>query len=138
MLLAAAYLGMALQMPFGRLSQPGAAVFPLIVGGLLVVGSLATIWEGWKTGPAERVEFPAGADRARLLGVVGLLLGYFVALPWLGQLLSSTLFCILLMRLLSSLAWPRVALYSILITGTLYAVFIHLLGVPMPRGVLAG
>lgn len=137
-LVAAAYLGLAVQLPFGRLNQPGAAIFPLIVGGLLVVGSLATIWEGRKTGPTERVEFPAGADRARLLGVVGVLLGYFLALPWLGHLLGSTLFCILLMRLLSGLAWPRVVLYSILITGTVHVVFIHMLGVPMPRGVLLG
>lgn len=136
--LAAGYLGMSLQLPFGQLEQPGAAVFPLIAGALLLLGSLATLWEGWKMEKAEQVDVPAGADLARLLGLIGLLLGYFVLLPWLGQLISSMLFCAVLMRMLSALAWPRIVLYSAMITGMLYAVFIYLLKVPLPHGVLFG
>lgn len=133
---AAGYLGMSFQLPFGQLEQPGAAVFPLIAGVLLLLGSLATMWEGWKMEQAEQVDFPAGADLKRLLSLIGLLLGYFLALPWLGQLVCSMLFCVLLMRVLSSLAWSRIVLYSTVMTGALYAVFIYLLKVPMPRGAL--
>ena len=134
--IAAGYLGMSLNLPVGQLTQPGAAVFPLMIGALLLFASLATVWEGWKTEPAEQVEFPTGADLGRLLSVVGLLLGYFVMLPWLGQLVSSTLFCVLLMRTLSGLPWLRVIIYSAVISGVLYFVFISVLKVPMPRGVL--
>ena len=74
----------------------------------------------------------------RLLSLIGLLLGYLILLPWVGQLISSTLFCAALMRVLSDLAWPRIAVYSVIITGTLYAAFIYLLKVPLPRGVLFG
>jgi putative tricarboxylic transport membrane protein len=134
---AAGYLGMSFQLPFGQREQPGAAVFPLIAGVLLLLGSLATMWEGWKMEQVDQVDFPAGADLKRLLSLIGLLLGYFVALPWLGQLICSMLFCALLMRVLSDrLAWPRIVLYSAGITGALYAVFIYLLKVPMPRGAL--
>jgi putative tricarboxylic transport membrane protein len=133
---AAGYLGLSFQLPFGQLEQPGAAVFPLIAGVLLLLGSLATMWEGWKMEKAEQVDFPAGADLKRLLSLIGLLLGYFLALPWLGQLIGSMLFCVLLMRVLSGLAWPRIVLYSAVMTGALYAVFIYLLKVPMPRGAL--
>jgi putative tricarboxylic transport membrane protein len=133
---AAGYLGMSLQLPFGQMQQPGAALFPLMAGSLLLAGSLAALWEGWKTEGTEKVEFPVGADLARLLTVIGLLLGYLVSLPWLGQLVSSTLFCVLLMRTLSGLPWPRIMLYSVLITGPLYLAFIYLLKVPMPRGAL--
>jgi putative tricarboxylic transport membrane protein len=131
---AAGYLGLSAQLPLGKMRQPGAALFPLMAGLLLMAGSLAAIWEGWKMERAEQVEFPVGADLARLLAVVALLLGYFIALPWLGQLLSSTLFCVLLMRTLSSLSWPRLILYSVVMSGTLYVAFIYVLKVPMPRG----
>jgi putative tricarboxylic transport membrane protein len=131
---AAGYLGLSAQLPLGEMRQPGAALFPLMAGLLLLAGSLAAIWEGWKMERAEQVEFPVGADLARLLAVVALLLGYFIALPWLGQLLSSTLFCVLLMRTLSSLSWQRLILYSVVMSGTLYVAFIYVLKVPMPRG----
>lgn len=135
--LSAAYLGMAADLPFGEVAQPGAAVFPIISGVLLLTGSLAALWEGWKMVPGERVDFPAGEDRKRLLGLISLLLAYFVCVPWLGQLVASTLFCWALMRLLSNhLSWWRSAAYSAIIGCSLYTVFVSLLKVPMPRGAL--
>jgi len=131
---AAGYLGLSFQLPLGQMRQPGAALFPLMAGVLLLAGSLAAIREGWKMDRTDAAQFPVGADLARLLAVVALLLGYFVLLPWLGQLASSTLFCVLLMRTLSSLSWPRLILYSVIMTGTLYVAFIYVLKVPMPRG----
>ena len=136
LLLAAGYLGMAFQLPLGRLDQPGAAVFPIIVGATLIVASLATMWEGWKIDRAERAEFPAGADRKRLLGLLGLLLSYFLVLPWVGQFIGSTLFCILLMRLLSDLGWARIVAYSLALAIALHVAFVILLKVPMPRSPL--
>jgi predicted small integral membrane protein len=135
--LAAGYLGMSFQLPFGQLSRPGAAVFPVMVGVLLLLVSLATVWEGWRLDEGERIDLPAGADRTRLLSLIGLLLGYFVTLPWLGQIVGSALFCILLIRLLSGLSWPRVVAYSIPMSIGLYIVFVTLLKVPLPRGILA-
>ncbi len=107
-----------------------------MVGVLLAIASASAVWEGWRTDVGEQVEFPAGQDRLRLLVLVGSLFVYIVALPWLGQLLASTLFLILLMRVLSDVGWPRVIAYSVVIAGTLYAVFVRLLNVPMPRGLL--
>ena len=64
----------------------------------------------------EQVDLPAGADLRRLLSLIGLLLGYFLALPWLGQIISSMLFCALLMRVLSDLGWTRIVAYSLVIS----------------------
>lgn len=133
---AAGYLGMSFQLPFGRLDQPGAGVFPVIVGVMLMLASLAAMWEGWQMDKAEHIDLPAGADRKRLLSLIGLLFGYFVALPWLEQIISSTLFCILLMRVLSDLSWSRIVAYSLVISTALYVVFVLLLKVPLPRGML--
>lgn len=137
LLLSAGYLALSFRLPFGQVARPGAAVFPVLVGIVLMLASLTVIWEGWKMDRATAVELPAGADRMRLLGLIGLLLAYFLLLPWLGQLASSALFCAVLMRLLSKAPWPRIVIYSLVISAALYTVFIHLLNVPMPRGILA-
>ncbi len=136
LLLAIVYIGLSFKLPFGELDQPGAAVFPIIVGVLLIFASLATLWEGWRFDKSVLVQLPAGEDRKRVLSLIGLLVGYFIALPWLGQIISSTLFLILLMRVLSGLSWPRIVCYSLAISLMLYAVFVLLLKVPMPRGML--
>lgn len=133
---AAGYLGLSVQLPLGQLARPGAAIYPILAGSLLLVGSVAALIEGWKLKRDERIDVPTGPDLWRLLGLVGVLLAYFLVLPWLGQLLSSTLFCIVLMRILSDLSWPGIVLRSVAITVPAYFVFIHLIKVPMPRGVL--
>ena len=45
---AAGYLGMSFQLPFGQLAQPGAGVFPVIVGVMLMLASLTAMREGWQ------------------------------------------------------------------------------------------
>lgn len=137
MVVAVAYLGLALELPVGRLSQPGAAVFPIMVGVILLIGSLAAVWEGWRMDNAAQLQLPAGADLKRLLGLVGLLFVYLLTLPWLGQLTGSVLFSIALMRILSSLSWLRVLAYSLAMSVGTYALFVYFLKVPMPPGVLA-
>ena len=135
-LLAVGYLGLSLQLPFGQMDQPGAAVFPIIVGITLLLASLSTLWEGWRLDSALQVDLPTGTDRKRLLSLIGLLFVYFFALPWLGQIIASTLLCVLLIRLLSDLGWPRTIAYSLAISFMLYGVFVFLLKVPMPQGVI--
>src|SRR5690242_14474580 len=81
LLLGASYLGLAVELPFGTLDQPGAAVFPVVVGTLMIVISLATVWEGWRMPSGDAAEFPLGEDLRRLFGLVAALLVYFVALP---------------------------------------------------------
>jgi putative tricarboxylic transport membrane protein len=124
-------------MPMGKVRQPGAGVFPVISGVFLLVGSVSALWEGMRLGNSERVELPAGKDLLRLLTVIGGVLSYLVLLPWLGQLVSGTLFCFVLIRSLSSLSLWRVALYALLMSGAAYLLFVRLLVVPMPVGIFA-
>ena len=130
------YLVMALRLPFGRLSQPGAGVFPVFVGIALIAGSLLAMREGWSASGREKIEFPGGPDRLRVIGLVVLLLAFFAALPWLGQLVSSALFCVLLIRMLSKLSWLRTVAYALAIAVAIDVVFEIALKVPLPRGVL--
>jgi putative tricarboxylic transport membrane protein len=130
------YLAMSLQLPFGQLDQPGAAVFPVILSVIMMFACLATLWEGWRMNETLQVGLPIGMDRRRLLIMTCLLLGYILLLPWLGQLICSILFSLVLLRVLSDLSWLRIVLYSLALSLALYVVFIVLLKVPMPRGEL--
>jgi hypothetical protein len=124
-------------MPMGRVRQPGAGVFPVISGFLLLLGSVSALWEGMKQRNSEKVELPAGSDLLRLLAVLGGVLGYLILLPVLGQLISSTLFCFVLIRALSSLSIWRVMLYAVLMAGAAYLLFVRILMLPMPGGIFA-
>jgi putative tricarboxylic transport membrane protein len=142
LVLAAAYLAAAVRLPFGKMDQPGAAVFPMMVAALLVAASLAVMWEGWSVQAAEPVEMPHGQGLGRMLGLVGALLAYMLLLPWLGQLLAGFAFCLALMRLLAqaettAVSWLRIAASAAVMSGAIYVLFVHLLMVPMPRGILA-
>jgi len=132
----AGYLGMSLQLPLGQMDKPGAAVFPIIVGVMLIVASLDTLWEGCQMDKDVQIALPVGADCKRLLGLIGLLFGYVVILPWLGQLIVSMLFCVLVLRLLTDLGWLRILANSLVISIVIYVLFIILLKVPMPHGML--
>jgi putative tricarboxylic transport membrane protein len=131
------YLALSFQMPMGRVRQPGAGVFPVISGFLLLLGSVSALWEGMKQRNSEKVELPAGSDLLRLLAVLGGVLGYLILLPVLGQLISSTLFCFVLIRALSSLSIWRVMLYAVLMAGAAYLLFVRILMLPMPGGIFA-
>ena len=136
-LLSAGYLRMTLDLPMGEMDQPGAGVFPLLVAGILCFASVSAIWEGWRNRKTTtRLDLPEGEDRLRLFKLIGLLAIYFLAIPWLSFLLSSVIFCTLLIRLLSDLTWTRASLYALIMSGAVYLIFIFLLKVPMPAGVL--
>ena len=84
----------------------------------------------------QQAALPAGANRRQLLSMLGLLFGYFLVLPVMGLIITSLLFCTLLMKLLSDLSLPRIVVYSLVIAITLHVVFRVILEVPLPRGVL--
>lgn len=136
-ILSAGYLHMTLELPMGEIDQPGAGVFPLLVAGILFVASLSSLWEGWQArANSPALDLPVGADRARLLKLISILLVYFLIIPWAGFSLSSVLFCTLLIRLLSDLTWKRSGVYAFLMTAAIHIIFITILKVPMPSGEL--
>lgn len=136
-LLSAGYLHMTMDLPMGEMDQPGAGVFPILIAGVLFVASISALWEGWqRRADSPALDLPHGSDAIRLIKMIVLLLIYFLVIPWLGFLLSSLLFCTILIRLLSTLSWMRCAIYALVMSGVVSLVFIYLLKVPMPAGVI--
>lgn len=136
-LLCVGYFAAASELPLGTIDEPGARLFPLLVNAVLLIASLACVREALMSpGMGKLLAFPVGADAQRLCGLVILLLGYFLAMPWVGYLLSSLVFAALLVRLLSGAAWLRCVVYGVLMTALTWLFFIYFLKVPMPSGVI--
>ncbi|MPZ63643.1 MAG: hypothetical protein GEU93_20680 [Propionibacteriales bacterium] len=136
-LLSAGYLFEAQKLSWGTLAQPGAAAFPMLLGVALAGTSMLTIGESVRTGAvAGAVELPRGVDRKRILGLVGALAAYVVLLPVAGYILASAGFAIAVLRLLSGLSWLRTVVLAIAVTAGTYLLFVMVLGVLMPKGVL--
>lgn len=136
--LAAVYLLRARPLPLGSIAQPGPGFFPAAVGALLAVLSLlhlTAVCRGW-CDAAEAL--PRGADRRRVLLVVGALVFFGAAVGALGYLISGIALSVVV---LLSLGTPRVLaalLFAVIVVGASYYVFVSLLGVPLPKGWLLG
>lgn len=137
-LLGLAYTAYAfLELPMGTMDQPGAGVFPVIVGLGCIVASILTCLEaGLTTAVSGAVELPEGDRRRRLVILVLATLGYVVALPLLGQYVSSVVFAVVVVRALGSQSILRSLAYGTPLAVGLSYLFLDVLGVRMPTGIL--
>ena len=125
-------------LPMGKMSQPGAAVFPLMVAVLMVVSSLVILFEDMRSldsgeGP---LGLPSGASLHRLLGAIASVVGYVVVAYLVGHLIGSFLLSVALVYLIKPGSWVRTVVIGLAISLSAYGVFGWMLGVPMPKGVL--
>jgi putative tricarboxylic transport membrane protein len=123
--------------PMGTQDRPGAGVFPLVVGIGLVLVSLMTIVEAWRTAAvAGEVGFPTGEKRRTLLLLAAAFVAFVALYQFLGQYVASSLFMIAALAILGTRSWVRNVLYGLAIGVTISFVFVELLGVNLPMGVL--
>jgi putative tricarboxylic transport membrane protein len=131
LLLAAAGIAAALEawrtMPMGTADDPGPGVLPLVlglaVGGLGVATALA---RGWP--PAVPIE------RARALASVGAVVGWALALPYLGFALTTVAALIVLGRAIGPASVARLLMFALVAGGGASLLFRGLLKLPLPRG----
>ena len=129
------YLLTASALPVGTAARPGPGFYPLAVGGFGVVVALA-----WLGGGVRRAAAGAGAAapvqsaaRGRVLATGGLLVGFCLALPWVGYPLSAFAFVSAMLRALG-MRWAGAATVGVLSALGSYYLFGPILGVPLPRG----
>ncbi len=137
LVLSLAYTIEALDLPMGARDRPGAGVFPVLVGVTLAVTSILTIIEAWRSDEISgSMGLPSGRYLWRVVLIIMLLSAYALLLPYLGQLIGGTLFLAATMRVLSNLSWQRIVAYSLIASLLSYVLFVVLLEVRMPRGLL--
>jgi hypothetical protein len=118
----------------GRVEQPGAGLFPLLVGAFALASSLAFVVQSLaRASPGPRV-LPAGPERGRVWGIALALAGFCLSLPWLGYGLSAFGLTLTLLKLFGMSRWSLAAVTAAVVALASYALFAVALGVPLPSG----
>jgi hypothetical protein len=119
----------AVALGLGTPSQPGAGLWPLAVSVAIVVLSLAQAVVGRRGGDGEKF------SRYSWLSLAGLatLLALVALLPVIGFEIPALLLSLVWMKLLGGESWRSAVLYSVLVVGALYAVFVGALGTNVPH-----
>ena len=67
---------------------------------------------------------------------IGLNAGFVLLLDFLGFIVASLIFLVLLMKKLG-VTLPKAALYAFIFTGTIYLLFVRLFAISLPSGILS-
>lgn len=126
---------LSLRLPLGKLHEPGAGAFPLIVSALLAISGIfifATTKERVEIGWRELIK-----QQWTPFQIVALTAGFILALDRLGYLVSSVLYMFALLFLVSRYRlWMAFALAMAIGVGSWY-VFGKLFETPLPVGILS-
>lgn len=127
----------ASSMPLGESSMPGPGLFPMIVGIAGILFSIIVIVDALpKIRKRSTIELPQGSTAKGIVGVLLLLAGYVLVIDLLGTYLSSAIFAVLSIKVLSHHPWWRSALYGVVMGVTCVFLFDYLLNVSLPQSSL--
>ena len=129
--LGAAYIWSASEIETGFIVDPlGPKTFPIIIGCLLVIASAVVLLR-----PDPEPEWPVGGRALEIVGAVGVLIGYALALELVGFVIATAIAAALLSwRLGSPPVWAAVT--GIGISVGIFAVFHLALGLSLAKGPL--
>ena len=134
LLFACAILWGSVLMPSGTVGAPGPGFFPRALGSLLALVSVGLLVRSLRLDPAVD-EVVALGHRHIALTLVALV-GLGLMLEYAGYVLSATLFMLVLLRAFSTLGWTRSMLAAGATALVSYFLFVHLLSVMLPAGLL--
>lgn len=130
----ALYLVQAARLPLGSVEQPGAGLFPLLVGALLLAASVAHLLQDLRRGSGGP-PLPSAETGRRVMGVVAALGAFCLLLPWLGYGVTALGLLLAILRLFGLARWGMTAAVALVATVASYYLFAVVLGVPLPAGV---
>lgn len=126
--------------PQQKFSAVSPALFPYVLGsigalfsGLLIAGAIRD--DRPTAAPDGNQYLPWPESAPRLTVVVSVALLYFVLFNRLGALPTSVLAMLILLTVGGMRPWYRVVVYSVALPAVVYAIFVWLVRVPMPRGI---
>lgn len=107
------------------------------LGVLLALAMLAREVRRWRrTGAPTAVPVEYGTPVG--LRSVAWAAGFFASIWTLGLLPSVPLFSVAYLRLAAGTSWVVIAIYAAVATSFIYLVFVYLLHIPLPTGLLLG
>lgn len=132
--LSALYLLEGKRYSMGTPAEPGPGLFPLIVGGILLVGFVGTGIEALATAPGAKVGWPAGPGRRRVAAIALSCGAYALALPFIGQMIAASLLALAVLHVMALRSWLLKVVLAVGIGVGSYVLFGRVLGVPFPSG----
>ena len=124
----------AFQVPVGNLRMPGAGFFPLVLG--VSLSAFAIILFGMEWVSREASSTRIWPDRPEVLYVMGIL----VLAVWLfdraGFLLAMGVFLVVSIKVLARGRWLTALVTAVIGSVTSYWVFVSLLQISLPSGIL--
>lgn len=133
-LLAVGYLVEATRYPLGTMAQPGSALFPLLVGALVLVGAVGTAVEAFRSHVDDQVAWPTGRARGRVAAILASVLGYVMLLPYLGHPIGGALLSLVVLQVMEVRNWVLKLAIAIAVGLLSFYLFATLLGTPLPPG----
>lgn len=130
------YLVEAHRYPRGTLAQPGPGLYPLLVGGLMVLSAFGVGLEATRDRRWRSIEWPEERSRWRVTAVVGATLGYIALLPYAGHPLAAALVTLVILQVMGLPSRLLKVAISLLVALGSHYLFAILLGVPLPLGIL--
>jgi putative tricarboxylic transport membrane protein len=118
----------------------GPSLFPALIALGLVIGGLILLVRGWRVRVTVAwIQFEPWVHSPRhvagVLGVIGSVVFYIVAVDWLGFFLTSLIVLTVLFRLFG-VAFGRSIVIAAIATFVIHFAFYKLLRVPLPWGLL--
>jgi len=148
-LFSATFLTYTTRYPLDDWENPGPAVFPLILGGVLLV---LAAWQLIRALLAPKASSPEGGkgsrirslkkflheekEEAKVLHLTVMLVAYILAMQWIGFFVSTLLLVILSSRLMETEGWVKPITLSAGVGLFCYLLFEVWLKLPFPRGIL--
>jgi len=128
----------SLQQGLTKKGAPGPGFLPFLTGLALIFVSffvlIPALSQREETGSSQL--FPKGDSVRKLLFVLGLLFAFGVAMKYLGYLLTAFLFMFFVARVMKPKGWRTTALLALVTAAVSYTLFVVLLDVNLPKGLL--
>jgi hypothetical protein len=131
-----AIVGWSTTFPFGRLSQPGPALLPIVCGAVLAVLGGAVVVSALRRPAVVAREGPGRAEILRILSTVVGVAAAALVLERIG--FTATMFGLVtfLLLVVAGRSWLLAVTYGALAAGACVTLFRFVLGVELPRGAL--
>jgi putative tricarboxylic transport membrane protein len=139
LLLAAVYLYATSQIPTLEIGDPlGPKAFPVLLGIALILAAILLFIETLKAEPAAEEAAPAGSRRHWWLigSVIGWTALYFGLFDRLGYLVATVAYLLPLMAAFNPGKWIANVLTAVLWAVGSYVLFVKILGVTLPAGLV--
>jgi len=120
-------------LPFGRLSAPGAGMMPKLMAGLMMAFAAAVIIGGAASRPFAEIDW---SDRSHALLVLGITAAAIALYQTLGFLITMALLVFTLLVVVERRKLLPAAAYSVGLTAFAYWLFGIAMKAPLERGLL--